>query len=161
MVENNEAAVEYIESENKEHIYKVRKLFIEYAESLGVDLEFQGFKSELDNLPGKYSHPTGSIILALVNDEPAGCVALRKISDLACEMKRLYVRDHYRGMGIGKELVERIITKARLLGYSYLRLDTLPTMDTAQNMYKNLGFYEIEPYVYNPIEGTKYLELRL
>ena len=158
---NNEAVVEYFEAESKDHLEKVRELFIDYAESLGVDLEFQGFRSELDSLPGKYAYPSGTILLALVNRETAGCVALRKITQNTCEMKRLYVKDNYRGLGIGKELAERIIKKARLLNYSYLRLDTLPTMAMAQAMYKKLGFYEIEPYVYNPIEGTKFLELKL
>lgn len=139
----------------------VKELFIEYAKSLGVDLSFQGFEEELNSLPGKYAEPEGCIIIALVGETPAGCVALRKIDNRRCEMKRLYVRSGFQGMGIGKELAERIVNKAKELGYDYIRLDTLPTMKRAQKLYREMGFYEIEPYIFNPVEGTKYLEKKL
>lgn len=139
----------------------VKELFIEYAKSLGVDLSFQGFEEELNSLPGKYAEPEGCIIIALVGDTPAGCVALRKIDNRRCEMKRLYVRSGFQGMGIGKELAELIVNKAKELGYDYIRLDTLPTMKRAQRLYREMGFYEIEPYIFNPVEGTKYLEKKL
>ena len=112
-------------------------------------------------LPGKYIPPTGALILALVDGEAAGCVALRKVDDNICEMKRLFVRNDFRGLGIGNELISMIIKEARKLNYSYMRLDTLPMMKKAQELYKSYGFYDIEPYVYNPIVGTKYLELNL
>ena len=144
-----------------EDLVHIKELFIEYAKSLGVDLSFQGFEEELKSLPGKYSEPEGSIVLALVGEKPAGCTALRRITEQICEMKRLYVRDEFRGVGLGRELADRIIERAKELDYKYIRLDTLPTMERAQDMYRDMGFYEIEPYIFNPVEGTKYLEKKL
>lgn len=144
-----------------EDLVHIKELFIEYAKSLGVDLSFQGFEEELKSLPGKYSEPEGSIVLALVGEKPAGCAALRRITEQICEMKRLYVRDEFRGVGLGRELADRIIERAKELDYKYIRLDTLPTMERAQDMYRDMGFYEIEPYIFNPVEGTKYLEKKL
>lgn len=144
-----------------EDLVHIKELFIEYAKSLGVDLSFQGFEEELKSLPGKYSEPEGSIVLALVGEKPAGCAALRRITEQICEMKRLYVRDEFRGEGLGRELADRIIERAKELDYKYIRLDTLPTMERAQDMYRDMGFYEIEPYIFNPVEGTKYLEKKL
>ena len=126
-----------------------------------VDLAFQNFETEFNTLPGKYGPPEGALILALVDGKGAGCIALRKISDDICEMKRLYVRDDYRGLGIGKRLINMLLEDARRLNYSYIRLDTLPTMKEAQGLYTSFGFYDIEPYVYNPIKGTRFLELKL
>lgn len=158
---DNKEILEIYEITDNRQLESIKELFVEYANSLGVDLAFQGFEEELNSLPGKYSLPEGCILLAEVNGYPAGSVALRKISQEICEMKRLYVRDDFRGLGIGKMLANRIIAKAKELGYSHMRLDTLPTMIAAQVMYKELGFYEIESYVYNPIEGTKFLEFEL
>lgn len=140
---------------------EVRQLFIEYAQSLDIDLAFQNFETELKTLPGKYEPPEGALILASVNGKGAGCIALRKISDDICEMKRLYVRDAYRGLGIGKRLIDMIIDEARKLNYAYMRLDTLETMKKAQSLYLSLGFYDIEPYVFNPIAGTRFMELKI
>jgi Predicted acetyltransferase len=140
---------------------EIKQLFSEYAQSLEIDLAFQNFEMELNTLPGKYGPPDGALILALVDGNGAGCIALRKISDSICEMKRLYVRNEYRGLGIGKELIMLILEEARKLHYGYIRLDTLPTMKKAQELYLALGFYDIEPYVYNPIQGTRFLELCL
>jgi len=145
----------------QEMLEEVKDLFLEYAQSLNVDLCFQNFEEELNSLPGKYGPPDGVLILALIDDKAAGCVALRKISEDICEMKRLYVRDSYRGFGIGRKLVNTIIENAIKLNYKYMRLDTLPTMKEAQSLYISMGFYDIEPYVYNPIEGARYMELRL
>lgn len=147
--------------DSREDLVHIKELFIEYAKSLGVDLSFQGFEEELKSLPGKYSEPEGSIVLALVGEKPAGCAALRRITEQICEMKRLYVRDEFRGVGLGRELADRIIERAKELDYKYIRLDTLPTMERAQDMYRDMGFYEIEPYIFNPVEGTKYLEKKL
>jgi len=140
---------------------EVKQLFLEYAQSLDIDLCFQNFDSELETLPGKYGPPDGALLLALVDGMPAGCVALRKIDEKICEMKRLYVRDKYRGLGIGKQLISKIIEKARELNYRFIRLDTLVTMKKALELYKAFGFYDIEPYVYNPYEGARYMELKL
>lgn len=142
-------------------IEEIKQLFIEYSQSLGVDLDFQNFETELNTLPGKYVPPAGALILALVDGRAAGCIALRKVDDDICEMKRLYVRNDYRGLGIGNKLISMIIEEASKLNYSYMRLDTLPTMRKAQELYKSYGFYDIEPYVYNPVIGTKFLELNL
>lgn len=144
-----------------DNLETVRELFREYADSLGVDLSFQDFEAELGALPGKYAPPEGDIILAEVDGKAAGCIALRRISDGVCEMKRLYVRDTYRGMGIGRKLACMLIEEARDKAYRYMRLDTLATMKAAQGMYFSLGFCEIDPYVYNPIDGTKFMELKL
>ncbi|MFO7696950.1 MAG: GNAT family N-acetyltransferase [Anaerolineae bacterium] len=142
-------------------IVELRQLILEYAASLGVDLCFQGFEAELASLPGKYAPPEGALILARVGGEPAGCVALRPLDADICEMKRLYVRDDFRGLGLGRALVARIIEEARGRGYRAMRLDTLSTMDAAQRLYASFGFTYIEPYVHNPVEGAMYMELIL
>lgn len=151
-----------VQAESAEQIATVRELFLEYAQSLGFSLCFQGFDKELAGLPGDYAPPDGRLLLADFGGEVAGCVALHKIDDLTCEMKRLYVRPQFRGKGLGKVLAERIIHEAREIGYKKLRLDTVePVMRTAVAMYRQLGFQEIAPYRPNPIEGALYMELEL
>lgn len=142
-------------------IETARGLFLEYAESVGIDLCFQGFEKELAALPGQYSEPEGALILAKHGKEACGCGCLRKIDDVTCEMKRLYVRDPFRGLGIGRELVKRLLSAARGKGYRRMRLDTLPSMAQAIALYRSFGFYEIPPYVYNPIQGAIYMEIVL
>ena len=149
------------QAETKEDIKIVRALFEEYADSLGFDLCFQNFEEELANLPGCYARPEGCILLARYNEEIAGCVALRKLSDGICEGKRLCVRPQFRGLKIGRKLVEAIIAEARRIGYSSIRGDTVPSMQIAQALYASLGFKEIEPYCRNPVEGAKFIELSL
>jgi len=135
----------------------VRELFLEYANSIGFDLGFQDFQREVASLPGDYD----PILVAHWNTEPAGCVAMHPIEDGLCEMKRLYVREQFRGHAIGRALAERIIAEARQRGYQRMRLDTLPTMTAAIPLYQSLGFVEIPPYRYNPIAGSKFMELDL
>ncbi|HEO8418477.1 GNAT family N-acetyltransferase [Niallia sp. FSL W8-0635] len=112
-------------------------------------------------MPGKYAPPDGIIIVAMVNEKVAGCVALRNIKDGIAEMKRLYVRDEFKGYRIGKGLIEVIIDEAKRLKYENIRLDTLSTMKKAQSLYESMGFYDIEPYVYNPFKEARFMELDL
>ncbi len=146
---------------NDEDFEIIKGLFVEYADSLGFDLGFQGFEEELANLPGDYASPEGCLLLAVYQEQVAGCVGLGKLSESICEMKRLYVRPDLRGLKIGIALAEAIIEQARKVGYTCIRLDTVPSMETARALYVSLGFKEIEPYRYNPIEGTVFMELNL
>lgn len=136
---------------------EVRTLFLEYARGLGVDLSFQNFDEEVATLPGDYE----VILIARVEGELAGCVALRPLEGDCCEMKRLYVRAKFRGSGTGRALTERIIDQARSRGYARMRLDSLPMMTAAISLYRGLGFQDIAPYRPNPIAGSVFLELRL
>jgi len=140
---------------------QVRDLFVEYSNSLEFDLSFQDFQKELNGLPGDYAAPSGRLLLGFYDSDPAGCVALRRLSDEICEMKRLFVRPQCRGLGIGKALATKVIEGAREIVYRTMRLDTVPAMQTAIALYVSLGFREIEPYRYNPIEGAKFMELTL
>jgi GNAT superfamily N-acetyltransferase len=139
----------------------VRALFEEYAASLGIDLGFQQFDEELACLSGQYSPPRGRLILAWHGSAPAGCIALRPLSDGDCEMKRLYIRPAYRRFGLGRRLIERLIECAQYAGYQRVLLDTLPYMSEAQRLYQRFGFQEIEAYYFNPVPGAKYFALRL
>jgi ribosomal protein S18 acetylase RimI-like enzyme len=151
--------------ESSEDIQLVRELFTEYARALGVDLCFQNFDAELSTLPGDYGAPRGCLLIALVDDQPAGCCALRSLDGAdyanACEMKRLYVRPAYRGLGLGRRLVESTLEVARLTGYDCVLLDTLDDMEAARTLYEELGFEEIPPYYFNPIAGAHYLKVDL
>ncbi len=147
--------------EIEKNIQHVKDLFREYANSLNFDLSFQNFEDELNNLPGKYSPPGGCILLAIYNKKVSGCAALRPLNGDICEMKRLYVKPEFRGLGIGKKLAQAIIEKGKTLNYKYMRLDTVEFMKEAVKLYKSLGFYEIEPYIYNPINEARYMELKL
>jgi GNAT superfamily N-acetyltransferase len=137
-------------------------LFREYADWLGIDLSFQGFEAELASLPGKYAAPTGALILAhSPAGEALGCVAVRPLEGRVCEMKRLYVRPAARGLGIGAALVAAIVESAHTLGYTEMKLDTLPTMPEAYALYQRFGFLPIPAYYHNPVPGTVYLGKRL
>jgi putative acetyltransferase len=140
-------------------------IFQEYAVSLGFDLCFQDFEGEIANLPGDYATPRGALLLAKVDGVIAGCCALRPLdsSDYvnAAEMKRLYVRPAFRGLGLGRQLAEAILDEARIEGYDSVLLDTLDEMEIARAMYEELGFKEIPPYYYNPLAGAHYLKVDL
>lgn len=168
--------VHVADSDQLEH---ARRLFQEYADSLPFDLSFQSFEKELAGLPGKYAPPSGCIILALdaalsadgdgsfyegrFLDEKrvAGCVALRPIDGNVCEMKRLFVRPDFQGVGIGRALVSAIISAAAERGYDRMRLDTAPFMNSAIGLYRKFGFVEIDAYCQNPVEGAIFMELKL
>ena len=142
-------------------IEDAKMLFAEYAASLGIDLGYQNFSDELAGLPGKYARPDGRLFLALVDGNLAGCIAMRKLSDTRAEMKRLYVRPGFRGAKVGLALAMRLIADAREIGYRELVLDTLSSMHRAQELYRSLGFTEVEPYYDSPIPGTTYLCMTL
>ncbi|RYF81615.1 MAG: N-acetyltransferase [Comamonadaceae bacterium] len=165
------------------HMPAVRALFAEYAKTLNVDLCFQDFEGELARLPGDYAPPRGTLLLALVGAEPqaseaaawqhpdgtwagvAGCCALRPLDTVdhvnAAEMKRLYVRPAFRGLGLGRQLAEAVLDAARHAGYSCVLLDTLDDMESARALYEDLGFAEVPPYYHNPVAGSHYLKAEL
>lgn len=153
--------IELMHCDSKARVDVARNLFREYAASLDVDLEFQDFARELRDLPGEYAPPEGCLLLAFDGELPAGCIALRKLDQETCEMKRLFVRSQFRGTGLGKRLAQAIINRGRQIGYRWMRLDTLPSMQAAASLYDSLGFREIPPYRYNPVPGTKFMELDL
>lgn len=153
--------VQIIAAKTDSDIEAARALLLEYEQSLGIDLEFQGFDREVRSLPGDYAPPRGRLLLALVGGAIAGCVAMRPLSAEHCEMKRLFIRPLHRGSGLGASLASRIIEVARSAGYTRMYLDTLPTMGDAQRLYERLGFSDVAPYRHNPIAGTRFLALEL
>jgi putative acetyltransferase len=152
----------FAEAKSALQIAQARELFLEYAQSLGFSLCFQNFDKELAELPGDYAPPAGRLLLAEYDAQLAGCVALHRLDDTICEMKRLYLRPQFRGHGLGRLLAERIIAEARQIGYERMRLDTVePVMKDAVAMYRKLGFKNIAAYRPNPNPGVLYLELQL
>lgn len=155
-------ALKFLHAESPQQIAQARELFLEYAQSLGFSLCFQNFDKELAGLPGDYAPPRGRLLLAEFEGQLAGCAALHPLQSEICEMKRLYLRPHFRGKGLGRVLTERIIVEAREIGYKRMRLDTVePVMKDAVAMYRRLGFREIAPYCTNPVEGAMYMELEV
>jgi GNAT superfamily N-acetyltransferase len=138
-----------------------RALFQEYAAWIAIDLSFQNFDEELKKLPGDYAAPGGALLLAWADARPAGCVAVRRIDDGDCEMKRLYVRDAFRGLSAGERLAREAIEWARSADYRRMLLDTLPSMRSAHRLYERLGFLELPAYRFNPVEGTRFMALDL
>jgi putative acetyltransferase len=157
--------IELMEATTPQALASVRSLFLEYQASLMVDLCFQGFDAEVAGLPGEYSAPEGLLLLGYVEGVAAGCGGYRAIADVdyenACELKRVYVPDRYRGFGLGRIITERLIEHARAQGYQTMLLDTLDDMHVARGLYESLGFEEIPPYYFNPIAGAHYLRLEL
>jgi carbonic anhydrase len=147
---------------SREQVDEARRLFLEYGESLSFSLCFQSFDKELAGLPGDYAPPSGRLLLAEVDGQIAGCVALHRLEDGICEMKRLYVRPSFRGQKIGLTLANAVIAEARAIGYRRMRLDTVAdSMKEAVVLYRSLGFVEIPPYCSNPIPSALYMELNL
>ena len=151
-----------VQAETVDQIAQTRELFREYEAWLGLDLCFQGFEAELAGLPGKYALPDGRLLLAYQDEQLAGCIALRKLENDVCEMKRLFVRNHFRGARIGTQLIERLIADAHEIGYAKMRLDTYPAkMGKAVRLYESHGFHPVEPYYENPHDGVLFMELNL
>ena len=150
-----------VPADRPELVAAARRLFEEYAASLGFDLGFQGFEAELRDLPGAYAPPGGVLLLLVEGETTLGCVALRRLDDEAAELKRLYLRPEARGRARGRALTEEALRWARRLAYRRVRLDTVPGMEAAQALYRTLGFREIAPYRENPIPGAAFLELEL
>ena len=140
---------------------EARQLFSEYAAGLGVDLCFQNFEHELENIKNTYGAPNGCLLLAHCSERPIGCVAFRPFMEGICEMKRLYVRPEARGLNVGRRLAIEIIQRARSAGYRSMVLDTLTSLTAAQTLYRSLGFRQVEPYYANPLQGVVYMELDL
>ena len=154
--------IEIIDGSTPDRILQARQLFEEYAAWVEISLCFQNFDQELAGLPGDYVPPRGRLFLLSTDSQVAGCIALRPLSEGICEMKRLYVRPEFRGLGLGKQLVSSVIAAAKEIGYTHMRLDTLPgRMDQALAMYRRIGFKEIEPYYSNPVVGATFMELLL
>ena len=153
--------VKITEANTKEFVERAKELIREYAQSLEFDLKFQDFDKEMEDFPGQYASPTGCLYIALDENQPIGCVALRDLGQGICEMKRLYVKQLFRGQKVGKLLAEIAIKAAKDMGYDYMRLDTVPSMKQANMLYKVLGFKNIVPYRFNPIEGATFFELNL
>lgn len=157
------ASFEIVPVRLAEDLRVVGDLFLAYARSLPIDLDYQGFETELASLPGKYAPPLGEILLA-TNERgvPVGCVAVRAIApEGCCEMKRLYVTPEGRGLGLGRLLVRAIVNVATSAGYEEMRLDTLSTMEAALALYRGEGFVEIPPYYETPVADTVFMSRRL
>lgn len=165
MDHSSPAQITLIDASTDSEVARARDLMWTYAHSLSVSLDFQGFDQEMSQLPGPYAAPDGALVIATVNGIDAGCCALRPIADVdysnACEMKRLFVLPAFRGFGLGRLLVERVMSVARAAGYAHMLLDTLDEMEAARALYRELGFEEVDAYYYNPLPGTRYLAASL
>jgi ribosomal protein S18 acetylase RimI-like enzyme len=149
-------AIEVRPAKIPDEVSAVRGLFREYADRLGIDLCFQSFEEELAGLPGAFAPPGGRLLVADAGTELAGCVACRPHAPGVCEMKRLFVRPAFRGLGLGRRLIDQLATDAISAGYKEMVLDTLPVMAEAIGLYRSAGFVEMEPYTYNPVPGAMY-----
>ena len=154
--------VEIVQAKTVQHIDDARTLFRDYETWFGISLCFQNFDDEVATLPGKYAPPEGRLYIAYDGDTALGCIALRKLERSICEMKRLFVRDTGRGKGVGKLLIETILSDAKAIGYKRMRLDTYPPkMGKAVSLYEDYGFYEISAYYDNPHDSVLYMEKQL
>ncbi|MBI2968787.1 MAG: GNAT family N-acetyltransferase [Bacteroidetes bacterium] len=135
-----------------------KELFIEYARSLGFDLCFQNFDKELEELDVQYNLPEGGLLLIRYGMDYVGCTGIRKLENGIAELKRMYIKPDHRKAGLGKIMMEKAIELAKNLWFRKIRLDTLKNMTAAIHLYKSNGFYEIEPYRFNPLEEALYFE---
>lgn len=150
-----------IRKANLDEMEAIKNLFIEYEKFLGVSLCFQGFQEELSKLPYHYAEPQGTILLAEINNQPVGVIALKPLEGACCEMKRLYVKNEFRGLKIGEKLVDELLLLAKTKGYSTMKLDTLKRLSAAIELYRKKGFIETQPYNFNPEEDIVYFEKKL
>ena len=148
----------YKTAHTEKEFKQARMLFKEYADALGVDLSFQDFEKELETIQVQYNKPDGALLLVYANENTIACTAVRRSDEGTAELKRMYVKNEYRGHRIAVELLNRSLMTAKDLGYKKIRLDTLENMVKAQELYKSFGFYIIPPYRFNPIPGTVYME---
>jgi GNAT superfamily N-acetyltransferase len=148
-------------AESPGDITALRELWLEYWESIGLPMDFQGFGEERNGLPGVYGAAGGALLLALNKDEPAGTIALRRLDQISGEVKRLFLRPQYRGQGLAKRLLEDVIERAIAIQYECLYADTLPSMLEALSLYRRLGFEPAEAYSKTPTPGAIYLKLQL
>jgi GNAT superfamily N-acetyltransferase len=160
-VDDQIKALRIDEVDSSQQLITVRRLLEEYWASLGFDRETFGFGEELDGLPGAYVRPGGRLAIAVLSDRPVGCIALRRLDDDSCEMKRLFVQQSARGKGIALALLTWLISEARSQGYSRMLADTLPTMTNALRLYERFGFTPIESYSPKPTPGAIYLQMKL
>ena len=159
MIVNNKTQIKLARSDSQ--INQVRDLFEEYGEMRNHDCALGDFQTELKELKKYYPPPKSCLLIAYYGEDPAGCVAFRPLDNETVEMKRMFVRDKFKGLGIGKALAFEIIKQAQKSGYEKMKLDTHPSMKTAQKMYISLGFKEIPRYNQNPTEGIRFFEINL
>lgn len=146
---------------SQQDLEDVKQLFREYIDFLQISLDFQDFENELAKLPAKYAEPEGVMFLAKVNALPAGCIALWKLEEGVCEMKRLFVKPAFQGLGLGKMLANKLMEEAKAKGYTKMKLDTLKRLESANFLYALLGFKETTPYNFNPEPDIVYFEKEL
>ncbi len=144
-----------------EHYQIAIGLFSEYARGLGIDLSFQNFEKELETIPQMYGPPEGELFLIENNGDFTGCAAIRKLNHSTCELKRMYIQPQYRGLKLGKQLMDVALQTAVNLGYEYMKLDSLRRLTPALKLYQKYGFQEIEPYNFNPEDDVVYFERKL
>ena len=161
MIEETAQHILFKTASTAEEFIHGRHLFIQYANSLDIDLSFQDFQNELERIDIQYNKPKGSLLLAYKDNMPIGCAGIRKLNEDIAELKRMFVDPGHRKFQVGRRLLELAIDVARELNYNFIRLDTLPAMSKAQDLYCSFGFYEIPPYRFNPVEGTVFMEKKL
>ncbi len=147
------------QAEGEKDIEEARALFLEYQDSIDVDLGYQDFADEVAGLPGAYEAPRGRLLLATIDGAVCACIALRPLNETTCEIKRLFVRPSHRGFGLGRTLVTRILEEAQEIGYAQVYLDTLPSMSQAAAIYVSFGFEEVPPYRFSPVPGTRFMAI--
>lgn len=155
---NTSKTITFSKASTPAEFEKGKQLFLQYIQSLNFALTFQDVDRELAEISTEYNAPTGALLLAFDNDKAIACAGVRKIDSTIAELKRMYVDPNYRGLQLGQQILQQALDEAKRLGYERIRLDTVPHMQAAINIYKSAGFYEIEPYRFNPIEGAIYME---